>query len=472
MVHTPVTVSEVRRLLIERMISPDRIDSGEADHGIANSEVTASPLLVVRCADAADVVRVVAVARELGLPLAVRGGGYSPAGLGTVDGGLVADVAELDDIGIDTVGLRVRVGAGVLTGALEHALDAHGLGMTLPVPSRAGVVGAALSGGVGVLLRKLGYISDAIVGATIVTGTGRTVTVDETDATGLLWALKGGGGNFGVVTELVLRCVEQPRLTTAQLVFDRDRLQAALEFYRDWTVDLPDDVTAVAMVRSVPPFPGIPAEVVGTPGLILTVIHANPDAAPTDLAGLDTAPAPIYSNATTGSPLELREAMERGFPAARFGAVIRSGWSRTLSDGDISNLSGLAGALPSQHSIVEVVRLGGAIATAVDPGCAPGRHDEFLLNAMALWVDEADAARCRDWVIEGARVIHSVADGPALIPGFVSEDELDRAVTTYGAHHERLGELKTEFDPHNLFRRNLNIQPTRKGVLDDEQDPY
>jgi FAD/FMN-containing dehydrogenase len=459
MVHTLVTASQARTLLIERAIAPDRIVPGDADEGIANSEVAAAPLLVVRCADAADVSRVVTAARELGIPLAVRGGGYSPAGLGTVDGGLVADVAELDDIDIDAEGLRVRVGAGVLTGDLERALDAHGLGMTLPVPSRAGVVGAALSGGVGVLLRKLGYISDAIVGATIVTADGATLQVGEDDD--LLWALKGGGGNFGAVVQLDFRCVAQPRVTMAQLVFGEESLAAALEFYRDWTVGLPDDITAVAMFRRVPAFPGLAPELVGTPGLILTVIHADPDAAATDLAGLAAAPKPIFSSTTTTSPLHLREAMERGFPMASFGAVIRSGWAATLGDEDVTGIVELARTLPSPHSIVEVVRLGGAIATAAAPGCAPGRGAEFLLNAMALWVDEGDAAGSRAWAMRGADVIHSAADGPALIPGFVSQDELDRADATYGAGYERLRELKTRHDPHNLFSRNLNIQPTR-----------
>ncbi|CAN5224687.1 FAD-binding oxidoreductase [soil metagenome] len=461
MVNTLMSASEVRKLLVERAVLPDRIVPGDADEGISNSEVDVAPMLVVRCRDARDVESVVAVARQLDLSLAVRGGGYSPGGLGTIEGGIVVDVGDLHHIDVDVTGMRVRVGAGVLTGDLERALDAHGLGMTLPVPSRAGVVGAALSGGVGVLLRKLGYISDAIVGATVVTGSGESVTVDEADTTGLLWALKGGGGNFGVVTELVFRCIVQQRVTTAQLVFGQDRLRAALEFYRDWTPGLPDDVTAVAMFRSVPPFPGIAADLVGTPGLILTVIHADPDAAEPDLAGLSAAPDPIFSRTTTGSLLELREAMERGFPAARFGAIIRSGWSAELSDNDIIDLAALAGALPSPHSIVEVVRLGGAIATMTDPGCAPGRDAEFLLNAMALWVDEADAAGSRDWAVRGGTVIHSVADGSALIPGFISGDELDRADTTYDAQYARLRELKTTFDPRNLFTRNLNIQPLR-----------
>lgn len=458
MVPTRAAAGTIPGILAERGIAPDRMSDGDADPGIANTEVDGVPQLVVRCADAADVATVVGVARDHGLPLAVRGGGYSPAGLGIVDAGIVIDLGDLDAIVVDADRAVVRVGGGVLAGALESALSAHGLAATLPVPSRAGVVGAALQGGVGVLVRTLGYISDAIVGATVVTGTGDTVIVDESDETGLLWALKGGGGNFGVVTELVLRCARIPRLTAVQLVFGADRLAEGLDFYCAWSDGLPADVTTVAMARRVPPFPGVVAEHVGTVGLIVTVIHAEPDRAGEDLAGLSAAPDTIYRGTVTCSPAELREAMERGFPHARFGAVIRSGWADALDRHELGRLADLALTLPSPHSIVEVVRLGGAIPRVAAPGCAPGRHAEFLLNVMALWSDPGDADASRAWIRDGTDVIHGVADGPALIPGFVSQDELDRAPATYGPDYPRLQLLKSRFDPHNLFRRTLTIQ--------------
>lgn len=459
---TAITAELVHAHLIERGVDAARIEMPDAEHpwaDIANTEITGQPLVVVRCAGTDDALQAVEAAARHGLPLAVRGGGYSPAGLGTVDGGIVADVSALDHIAIDRDDLVVRVGAGTLTGDLEKALDAHGLAMTLPVPSRAGVVGAALSGGVGVLLRKLGYISDAIIGATVVTPGLGIVRVGDDDESGLLWALKGGGGNFGVVTELEFRCIALRELTTTQLVFGREHLAEAVHFYCSWTASLPDATTAVAMIRSVPPFPGMPPEAVGTVGLMLTVIHSDPQTSEETVASLADAPPAIYTATSTTSPLQLREAMERGFPMARFGAIIRSGWADTLDSADISALVDLALALPSQHSIVEIVRLGGGIPRVARPGCAPGRNEQFLLNAMALWVDPEEAPASRAWAERGTGVLRSVADTAALIPGFTSEDQLHAAPETYADDYSRLRRVKARYDPQNLFRRNLNIQP-------------
>ncbi|MFC5500883.1 FAD-binding oxidoreductase [Lysinimonas soli] len=432
---------------------------GSLSSNISNTEIRATPLVIARCHSVDDIVHVLMAAGQLSLPVAVRGGGYSPAGLGTVEGGIVADVSALDEIVVDPATRTVRVGAGVLSGDLEQALAAHGLAMTIPVPSRAGVVGAALSGGVGVLVRKLGYVSDAIIGATVVTGLAEVEVVDERDVSGLFWGIKGGGGNFGIVAELEFRCVELPELATTQLVFGEESLAAALAFYRDWTVGLPEDITAVAMLRAVPAIPGVPEDRVGRPGLVLTVIHADPARAAVDLTGLADAPTAIFAHSFTGSPGELRVAMERGFPHDTFGAVIRSGWTDTIDDVGIADIVELARAVPSRHSLIEVVRMGGAVRTMADPGSAPGRDAEFLLNAMALWTEPDDASASRDWSARSAGVVHSVADSPALAPGFVSHDELDQAATSYGAHYERLRDLKTSFDPSNLLRRNLNIQP-------------
>jgi FAD/FMN-containing dehydrogenase len=424
---------------------------------IANTETRADPLAAVRCGGVDDVRRVVGLAASWEVPLAIRGGGYSAGGFGTLDGGLVLDVSKMTGVVVDPSTRRVRVGAGTTTGAVEEALAPHGLALTLPVPNRIGLVGAALLGGVGVFVRKLGYVSDAVVGATVVTGTAETRRFDRGDEE--LWALKGGGGNFGVVTELELEAAPIPRAVVHQVVIGQEAIADALQWYDGWSAGLPDDVTAVAMLRAIPPLPDVPADRVGRPGMLLTVIHADPARAETDLARLAAAPGVLVSSARAATPLELRMSMERGFPAERFGAIIRSGWGAQLTEPGIAALTELAGRMPSTASAIEVVRMGGAIPGIADAGSAPGRHADYLLNAMALWTDDAEAEGCRAWAEHGREVIHAVRDGDALVPGFISEDEAGMARETYGDDYARLAAVKGRLDPANLFRRNLVVEP-------------
>lgn len=428
---------------------------------IANTDVPDRPLRVEACTGPAEVAALVREARARGLALAVRGGGYSPAGFGTVQDGLVADLGRLSDVVVDRDARTVTIGGGTLAGAVEVALSAHGLAANLPVPSRIGVVGAALSGGVGVLLRRLGWVGDAIVAAELVTGTGELLCVDDASDPELMWALRGGGGNFGAVTSLTLECAELGEITVHQVLASRAALPEALRFVRDWSAGRSDDLTAVPFVRRLPPLPGLPAERVDEVGLLLTTVHAGPaELAHEELAGLADLPGAVLLREQRTSLLRQREAAEAGFPDARFGASIRSGWARSLPDAALDAVVGLADRLPSPQSAIELVRLGGAAARERRPSSAPGRASDFLLNAMALWTDPGLTASARAWSRDAAALIATVADGPAVVPGFASTDEADRGPASYGADYARLQAVKDRLDPDNVFRSNLNILPT------------
>jgi FAD/FMN-containing dehydrogenase len=456
--------------LIAHGLPPARL--GNPSDPIANTEISVRPHVLVHCFDENDVKAIVSTAQEFDVPVAVRGGGYSPAGYGTARGAIVAELSGLDEIGV-TAGATVRIGGGVTAGVLDAALDEHGLALNLPIPSRAGVVGAALSGGVGVLLRTAGFISDQIVGARVVAGTGEVVDADDE----LLWALRGGGGNFGVVISLDLQARPLLRLHVTQIVYGEDEIAAALRHYRDASAALPDEVTAVAMVRPIPESPGILPERVGAPGLVVTLIDADTSGAGQRAEKFGAGPAALLIRSFEATPCELRAIMERGFPAARFGADVRSGWADSLGDDDLTAIERIAHAAPSPHSLFELVRLGGAVDRGHDQGAAPGRSRQFLLNAMALWTDAADGPGARAWAADAAAVVRSIRDGDAILPGFASRDESDVARTTYGAAYERLAAVKARYDPHNLFRINLAIDPaasapvfTHKGVHEHERE--
>jgi FAD/FMN-containing dehydrogenase len=429
---------------------------------IANTDVHAVPLAVVFCRTIEDVRAVILVATVLSLTLAVRGGGFSPGGLGTVAGGVVVDLSGFDTIRVDPVAGTVTIGGGVTAGALEEALAPHQLAMTLPVPSAAGVVGSALSGGIGLLVRKLGLVCDAIIGAQLVTGTGEIVRIEPGDEHELLWGLRGGGGNFGVVTALVFRCHPLTEVTMARAVFPIANLGDGLRFYREWNSRLTNDLTTVAMARSAPPFPGLAAEHIGRPCLLVTATHAGASAtADAELRPLLEHPLAAFVSSSRAPLAQIRRMMDAGSPDVRFGAIVRSGWTSQITDADIADIAELAESLPTRDSLIEVAAMRGAVGRVGDGSCAPGRDAEYLLNVMSLWPDPADADSCRDWAERGKATLDRIRDGDALVPGFVAADELDHASSTYGEAFERLRSLKDVYDPNNLLSRNLNIQPHR-----------
>jgi FAD/FMN-containing dehydrogenase len=425
---------------------------------VANIDVDAEPASVIGCRSTDDVVR--AIRSSIG-PVAIRGGGYSPAGLGTIDGGTVIDVAPLRRVTVDLGARRVTLGGGALAGQVDGELQRAGLAATLPVPSRAGVTGAALSGGVGFLVRKLGLICDAIVGATVVTASGEVVDAGDPEHAELLWALRGGGGNFGVVTELVLEARVLRDVSVGQYVYAIDVAADALRRYRDWTATMPDDLTAVAMLRALPLLPGVSAEQAGRPVLLVSTVHAGtPSDAARDVAAFADHGHPLVRRELRMSLGELRAMTDAGFPHARFGVLTRSGWCDELTDEAIDAAVEAATELPRGESMIEIVRMRGVIDRVDDSfSAAPGRDAEFLLNVMGLWTEPREGENTRSWVAEADARTRTMRREDGVVPGFVAADELSLADATYGALAERLRSVKQRYDPGNRFARNLNLSP-------------
>jgi len=430
--------------------------------GVANIDISAEPLAVVECADSNAVAAVLRLVASAGLPVAVRGGGFSPAGLGTVGDGIVLSLRPMRDIRVDRATGIVHVGAGVLTGELDAALTPHGLTLTLPVPSGPSVLGAVLSGGIGFTLRALGLCCDALISATVVTADGTIVEADDQSHPDLMWALRGGGGNFGVVVEAALQARPVPAFTITHCFFGLSELGALLRSVREWGPDLPRQLTVVVMARSLPPHPGIPAQRHGRIGIVVSAIDCGPSSGGSGppheaLAALLALPGMLHTTTTTLPPARLREITDAAFPHEHFGVRTRSGWLNELSDTAIEALVDAASDLPPGYSVLEVGLLGGAVAAPSRPSAAPGRDAGYLVNLMAMWLDPDDAPAATGWLAAADPARRTVDAAAGVVPVFVSADQLDRAADTFGVDLPRLRKVKARYDPHNVLNRTLAI---------------
>ncbi len=441
--------------LLEQGVAHESIEGPDTLSRAAAGTPDTAPIVRVRCRDEADVLAAIRACVETRTPVSVLGGGYSPGALGEAAGTVCLDLAGLDRIEVDPAACTVTVGGGVTAGALDRALDGTGLALNLPVPSRIGVAGAALSGGVGVLLRRLGFIGDQIVAARLADGTGTLHAVDEGSDPELLRALRGGGGNFGAVTELTLALAPIGDFHVVQLAFAVERAAEGLRFVLDLAAEAGDDLTAVAFIRSLPPLPGLDASLAGAPGVLALLVHAGePEAAERELEPAIRHPRAAAAVSGRLTPLQLRERLDGAFPFERFGAHFRSGFADRLSDGDLEAFVGAAVPLPGPHSAFEIVPLGGAVRRG--EGCAPGRDAAFMVNIMGLWVEPQHAASTRAWANGLDRVLATVRRDEARVPGFVSRDEAGHGSTGLGdaAYADALPVLrmlKDRHDPHRLF---------------------
>lgn len=448
--HRTVELERIVASLAAQGVSVAVLDSAAPGPRAAAGTPATAPLACVQCGEESEVLAAVRACANLGVPISVLGGGYSPAAFGEAPGTLCLDLAGLDRIEVDPEARTVTVGGGVTAGQLERALDGTGLALNLPVPSRIGVAGAALSGGVGVLLRRLGFIGDQIVAARLVDGTGTVHAVDGESAPELLGALRGGGGNFGIVTELTLALAPIHDLDIVQLAFSAEHAAEGLLFVLDLTDGADEDLTSVVFVRALPPLPSLDPASIGRAGVLALLAHAGEaSAAEHALRPAIEHPAAAAVVSARLTPLQLRERLEQAFPFDRFGAHFRSGFADRLSDADLGAFVDAAAELPGPHAAFEIVPLGGAVRRG--RGCAPGRDAAFMINIMGLWTEPQQADPTRAWVTGLDRVLATVRRDEARVPGFVSRDEARLGASSYEEALPRLLELKRRHDPHGLF---------------------
>jgi FAD/FMN-containing dehydrogenase len=434
----------------------------DAARAVWNGMIDRRPALIVRCAGTADVVAAVALARERGLPLAVRGGGHNVAGHAVCDGGVVVDLSALDGVRVDPARRTVRVGGGARLGDVDRATQEAGLAVPLGVVSRTGVAGLALHGGLGFLTRKYGLTADNLVAAEVVTADGRVLTADADHHPELLWALRGGGGNFGVVTAFEFRAHPVgPEVWVAVVFYPVAQAPAALAFFREFMAQAPDELMALAVLWNAPTEEPIPEAYRGAPVVVLFACHAGPvEAGEAAVRPFREVATPVADLSGRMPYVEVQQLFDPDYPDGRR-YYWKSAYLRHLDDEAIRILVGHAARRPSPLTSLDVWALGGAMGR-VGPAATPfARRDApFLLGIEANWEDPAADAANIAWAREVFGDTQRFSPGGAYLnfPGF-GEEGTALVVAAYGDNYARLREIKAAYDPGNLFRHNLNIPP-------------
>jgi FAD/FMN-containing dehydrogenase len=436
-------------------------DPGYDDaRAIWNAMIDKRPAMIVRCAGTADVVLAVNFARENGLPLAVRGGGHNIAGSALCDDGLVIDLSGMRDVHVDP---RVRlawVSGGALLSDVDHETQSCGLAVPLGINSTTGAGGLTLGGGFGWLSRMHGLAVDNLAGAEIVTADGRRRWTGPEEDPDLFWAIRGGGGNFGVVTlfQFALHPVG-PEVTAGLVVFPAAQARDVMRRYRDFVDVLPDEASVWAVLRQAPPLPFLASEVHGTNIVALALFSPHGMEAMTPMLEQVRGFGQVLGEHVGPMPYE---AWQKIFdPLLAPGA--RNYWKSHnfthLSDDAIDVVLRYASAVPTPHCEIFLGLIGGkANAYAPDATAYPHRNVQFAMNVHGRWLEPADDSKVVNWAREFFTAAAPYAAGSVYI-NFLTQDEGGRIREAYGQNYDRLVQVKRRYDPDNLFRFNHNIRP-------------
>lgn len=437
-------------------------ESYDEARSVWNGMIDLHPAAIARCEDSEDVQNALAAVHASGLPLSVRGGGHNVAGFGTIDGGVVIDLSPMRNVEVDVDSRRVRAGGGVTLGDLDAATQQHGLVVPSGVVSETGIGGLTLSGGLGWVRRKWGLTSDNLVGATLVTATGDLVEVDADSDPELLWGLRGGGGNFGVVTEFVFDAHPLgPDVAFLFAMYPLGEARHVIVEHERIVEDIGDDVSTIVVLGHVPPVEDFPAEIHGDPYIaVLGMFAGSADRGEQALRPLRELGELMVDFSETMSYVDAQKIYDPDYPAGQ-----RYYWKSTnlgaLPEEAIDALVDRTLAAPSEHSTIDVWLNGGAISRVADSDTAfRGRQNRYVINPEANWEDVNDDEANVAWARDVLTALEPHASGGAYLnfPGFMEEgDALVRA--SHGSNYERLQTLKRRFDPENLFRRNANIDP-------------
>ena len=425
-----------------------------------NGSVDRRPALIARCLTDNDVQAAVRFAAAHRMLVSVRGGGHHIAGNAVVEGGLMIDLSGMRTVDVDAAKRTARVGAGALLSDLDREAQKHGLATPLGINSTTGVAGLTLGGGFGWLTRRHGMTVDNLLGATVVTADGVARVVSAALEPDLFWAIRGGGGNFGVVTsfEFQLHPVG-PEVYAGFVVYPFAQARQVLRAWRDFTTGTPDELSVWSVLRKAPPLPFLPASAHGTEVVIFPLVYsgdaeagkraAEPVLRFGDPIGTALAPMPYAAFQSAFDPL-LTAGGRNYWKSNNF---------RTLTDAALEVMITAASRLPGPECEIFVAQLGGAMAR-VKPAATAffGRDARYIMNVHGRWSDARDDEPVRAWARQAFQDAAQHATGSGYV-NFLTEDEGERVAASYGTNYPRLQTVKQRFDPGNLFRMNLNIAP-------------
>jgi FAD/FMN-containing dehydrogenase len=425
-----------------------------------NAMIDKRPLMIARCADVADVIAAVNFGRENRLPIAIRGGGHNGPGFGSVDGGLVIDLTAMKGVRVNPKAQTVRVGPGCTTGDVDHATHVFGQAVPFGIISTTGVAGLTLSGGHGYLSRQYGLAVDSLIGADVVLADGRFVTASQDENADLLWALQGGGGNFGVVTSFLFRTHPAKTLFGGPVILDIKDAEKAMHWYRDFIANSPDDFFVWLGLQSIPSGEPFPREHWGKKVCVLLFAHNGDDGEAAVKAEIAKLPQPLI-NWTGPIPYPALQSMFDALYPTGMHWYWKGDFVKDLSDEAIAKHIEYAGKALTEASAMHLYPIDGAVHRRAK-GAAAWNTRDAVWSMVIIGVD-TDAARMpavKQWARDYWEAVHPYNLGGGYL-NFMMDDETEsRLRATYGDNYERLAHLKAKYDPGNLFRVNHNIRPT------------
>ncbi|MFC7081216.1 FAD-binding oxidoreductase [Halorussus caseinilyticus] len=435
-------------------------DEYEQARRVWNGMINARPALVAYCTGAADVRAAVAFARERGVPVTVRGGGHGVAGNAVVDGGLVVDLSAMDDVRVDPDERRVRVGGGAQWADVDRETQQFGLAVPGGVVSDTGVAGLTLGGGLGHLRRAYGASCDSLRSADVVTADGDLVVASAERNADLFWALRGGGGNFGVVTSFEFDCHPVgPEVETAFVWYRGDEAREVFAAFREYAADAPREVSALPFYAWVPDEADFPESSWGDPTVVVLGCYAgDPEEGEDALRPVRELADPLADFSGRMAYAELQTMLDADYPHGRY-YYWKSVYLDELTDDVLDRVLGHAETCPSKLTTIDFWQLGGAIAeVGEDETAFPNRDAAYLLNYEANWDDPRETETNVRWArecVEDVRELDAVRGQYVNFPGMGE----DAAEVAYGESYGRLADVKETYDPENVFRGHQNVGP-------------
>jgi FAD/FMN-containing dehydrogenase len=426
---------------------------------IWNAMIDRRPAVIIQCAEADDVPHAISYARDNGLEISVRGGGHNIAGSALCNNGVMIDFSKMTAVKVDAQKKRAYVEPGATLGDFDKAIQAHGLATPVGINSTTGIAGLTLGGGFGWLTRKYGMTVDNLISAKMVTADGRKIQVSEDENADLFWAIRGGGGNFGVVTQFEFALYPVgPEILAGLLVFPIDQAKQVLEKYREFVKSAPEELSIWVVLRKAPPLPFLPVAVHGKEVVVLAIFYAG------DIAEGEKFIDPLrsfgdaYGEHVGAQPyVQWQQAFD---PLLTPGA--RNYWKShnfiELSDGALDSIIEFVGKIPFPQCEIFLGLIAGAANRVSSNAMAYGHRDaKFVLNVHGRWDEAAQDEIGIAWARAFFKASAPYASAGVYV-NFMTEDEGDRVAAAYGVNYARLKQVKKKYDPKNIFHNNQNIK--------------
>ena len=427
---------------------------------IWNAMIDRRPAVIVQCVQPDDVQPVIRFARKNGLELSIRGAGHNIGGNALCDNGVTIDFSKMKKVRVDAGKRRAYVEPGATLADLDEATQAHGLATPVGINSTTGIAGLTLGGGFGWLTRKYGMTIDNLISVEMITSDGEKIRASQNENTDLFWAVRGGGGNFGVVTQFEFQLFPLgPQIVAGLIVFPFNQAKQILTKYRQFVTSAPEELNVWVVLRKAPPLPFLPETVHGKEVVILPIFYLGA------VAETEKLIAPLRAFGTAlGEHIGAQPYVQwqKAFdPLLTPGA--RNYWKShnftELADGALNSIIEFAGKLPSPQCEILIGLIAGAPNRIATDAMAYGHRDaRFVLNVHGRWGEAADDKKCIGWAREFFKATAPYASAGAYV-NFMTAEEGDRVAAAYGSNYERLVEIKRRYDPENVFHFNQNIKP-------------